>query len=137
MKQARLRSVGKFLILSVFHISQKEDVVLALARHELDLNTMGRDRTPSMSNAVTRLAGNDILRITELIIQAYERLSVSVEAINRRIDTIERIMVAAFLIFCLMIYYRAIHLDLSGREITLEVLHVGSCIPQAPFRKRE
>ena len=46
-------------------------------------------------------------------------------------------MVAAFLVFCLVIDNRAVDFNLAGREVALEVLHIGGGVPQAPFLKRE
>ena len=46
-------------------------------------------------------------------------------------------MVAALLVFGLVIYHRALHLHFSCREVALEVLHVCSGVPEAPFGQRE
>ena len=46
-------------------------------------------------------------------------------------------MIAAFLVFRLVVDDRPVHFHLSRGEVTLEVLHVRSGIPQAPFGKRE
>ena len=89
-----------------------------------------------MGDAVRGNACKDVLRITELVIQTYESLSVCIESVHRCIHTIERIVVTTFLVFCLVVDDRAVHLNLSGREVSLEVLHISSCIPKAPLRKR-
>ena len=46
-------------------------------------------------------------------------------------------MIATFLVFSLVIYDRTVHLNLTCREVPLEILHIRSGIPKAPFRKRE
>ena len=50
-------------------------------------------------------------------------------------------MIASLLVFGLVIQCREIrcllNLDLSGREVTLEILIVGSGIPQTPLGIRE
>ena len=86
-----------------------------------------------MSHTVRSLSCKNVLRITELIVQAYEGLPVGVESIDRNIHTIEGIVVTALLIFSFMIYHRTIHLHLSCREVALKVLHIGSSIPQTPL----
>ena len=89
-----------------------------------------------MGDAVRGNACKDVLRITELVVQTDESLPVCIESVHRSVHAIERIVVTALLVFCLMIDNRTIHLNLSGREVSLEVLHIGSCIPKAPLRKR-
>ena len=46
-------------------------------------------------------------------------------------------MVAALAVFGLVIDGRTLYLHLTRREVALEVLHVGSSIPEAPFGKGE
>ena len=46
-------------------------------------------------------------------------------------------MIAAFAVFGLVIYRRAVYLNLARREIALKVLHVGLRVPQAPFDEAE
>ena len=46
-------------------------------------------------------------------------------------------MIAALTVFGLVVDDRALDFDLTGREVALEVLHVGRCIPQAPLGKGE
>ena len=133
--QLALSVKHELLLLLILNIAKKEYIVLALARLQLYLNIMRSYRTPSMSYAACRHTCHYILRITELVVQTDESLSVSIESVHRSIHAVECIMVAALLVFGLMIYHRTVHLNLSGREITLEVLHVGSGIPQAPLRE--
>ena len=46
-------------------------------------------------------------------------------------------MVAALAIFRLVVDGAALNLDLAGRKITLEILHIRSSIPEAPLLERE
>ena len=46
-------------------------------------------------------------------------------------------MVAPLLVFGLVVYGRAVDLHLAGREIALEILHIGGGVPQTPFLERE
>ena len=46
-------------------------------------------------------------------------------------------MVAALLIFRLVINDRSVYLHLTGREVALEILHVGRCVPKAPLLETE
>ena len=77
------------------------------------------------------------LRISKLIVQAYEGLTVGVEALDGGVHVIESVVVAALAVFGLVIDCRALDLDFARREVTLEVLHVRSGIPQTPFLERE
>ena len=52
---------------------------------------------------IAGLALDDSLRIGKLVIEAYKRLAIGIIALDRGIDMLERIMVAALTIFCLMI----------------------------------
>ena len=88
-----------------------------------------------MSDAVRSHACDHILRVAELVIQSYEGLSVCIEAVHRGIHAIERIVVATLLVLSLMIDHRAVDLNLSGREVSLEILHVRSSVPETPLRK--
>ena len=45
-------------------------------------------------------------------------------------------MVAALLVLGLVIDHRAVDLNLSCREVSLEILHVSSGIPETPLCKR-
>ena len=119
----------KLLLLIIFYIAEQEYIVPALSWSKLYLYIMRCNRAPAMRYAVSGNSCNDILRITELIVQADESLSVSIKTVHRRIHAVESIVVTTLLVFCLMIDDRSIHLNLTCGEITLEVLHVGSGIP--------
>ena len=125
----------ELLILPVLYISKEEYIVPALARFEFHLDIMRSYRAPAVGYAASRHAFHDILRVTELVVKTYECLPVGVESVHRSVHAIERIVVAALLVFGLVIYYRTVHLNLSCREVTLEILHVCSGIPEAPLRE--
>ena len=135
MEQTRCL-ISKLLFLCILHITEHKHIVLALARGKFHLNIMRCYRTPSVRYAVSTYTLDHLLRIAELVIQANESLSVCIETVNRCVHAVERIMVAAFLIFRLMIDDRSVHLNLAGREVALEVLHIRSCIPEAPLCER-
>ena len=88
-----------------------------------------------MRDAVRSHACDHILRVAELVIQSYEGLSVCIEAVHRGIHAVERIVVATLLVLGLVIYHRAVDLNLSCREISLEILHIRSGVPETPLRK--
>ena len=46
-------------------------------------------------------------------------------------------MVAALLVFRFVVDDATVDFHLSGREVALEVLHIGSGVPQAPLLERE
>jgi hypothetical protein len=52
---------------------------------------------------IAGLALDDSLRIGKLVIEAYKRLAIGIIALDGGVDMIERIMVAALTIFCLMV----------------------------------
>ena len=87
--------------------------------------------------AVARTSLDHGIRIGKLIIEADERLTVGVEALDRNVHTVEGVVIAALAVFGLVVDHRVLDFDLTGREIALEVLHVGRCIPQAPLGKGE
>ena len=82
-----------------------------------------------MCHAVLGLTSHYTVRTRELVVQTNETLAVGIEAVDRCIHAIERIVVASLLVFCLVIDHTAVYLHFSRREITLEILHVGSCVP--------
>ena len=133
--QLALSVKHELLLLLILHIAKKEYIILALARLQLNLYIMRSYRAPAMRYTACRYARHDILRITELIVQTDESLSVSIESVHRGIHAVECVMVAALLVFGLMIDHRTVHLNLTGREVALEVLHISSGIPQAPLRE--
>ena len=90
-----------------------------------------------MGKAVAWFALRHSLRLRELVVEPDETLAVGVISLDFCIDGIESIVVAALTILCLVIDGRAFHLYLAGGEVALEVLHIGGCIPQAPFGKGE
>ena len=64
-------------------------------------------------------------------------LAVGIVALNLGIHCVESIVVAALTIFGLVIEGRAFYLYFARREVALEVLHIGGCVPEAPFGKGE
>ena len=50
---------------------------------------------------------------------------------------IEGIVIAALAVFGLMIDGRALNLNFASREVALEVLHIGSGIPETPLLEAE
>ena len=94
-----------------------------------------------MCHAISRPAIQYRLRFAQFVIQSDESFSVGIKALHVLVDRIVGIMIASLLVFGLMIQCREIrcllNLDLSGREVTLEILIVGSGIPQTPLGIRE
>ena len=46
-------------------------------------------------------------------------------------------MIATFTVFGLVVDHRSLYLHLTGREVTLKILHVGGRVPETPLHKRE
>ena len=89
-----------------------------------------------MGHGIARGSGKDLLRRLKAIVHADECLPVCVEAVEGTVYAKEGIMVPAFPVFGLVIQHVPFHLYLSGREVALEVFHIGRGVPKAPLGKR-
>ena len=120
----------------VFDISEHEDNILACARLKSEVEALRSDGAPAVSHAVAGCAGQHLLRSVEAIVHPEESLTVGIEAVEGPVRSEECVMIAALPVFRLMINRIAFHLHFPRREIALEVLHVGGCIPEAPLHER-
>ena len=76
------------------------------------------------------LALADTLRIGKLVVESDKRLTVGIETLDGGVaQCVVGIVVAAFLVFGLVIDGGTVNLYLAGRPVALEVLHVGGSIP--------
>ena len=98
---------------------------------------MRGDGAPTVGVAVAGLAIDYYLGIGKLVIETYEGFAIGIEALDRGVYMVERIMVATLTVLGLVIDGATLDLDFASREITLEILHIGSSIPQAPLLERE
>ena len=128
---------AELLVLLVLHIAQQEDEVAALAWLQGYFDVVRCDRAPSVGKTVAWLAFHHSFRLGKLVVESDEALAVGIVALNLGIHCVESIVVAALTIFGLVIDGRAFYLYFARREVALEVLHVGSSIPEAPFGKGE
>ncbi len=96
---------------------------------------MGGDGRPSMRDAHFRISQGDHAGFFKTVVQPHEGLPVSVVPLNGNIHGIKGIVVAPFFVFCLVVEHAPFDFDLSGREIALEIFHVGRGVPQGPFHK--
>ena len=128
---------AELLVLLVLHISQQEDEVAALAWLQGNLDIMRCDRAPSVGKTVAWLAFHHDFRLGKLVVESDEALAVGIVALNLGIHSVESVVVAALTVFGLVIDGRTLYLHLARREVALEVLHVGSSIPEAPLCKGE
>ena len=87
----------------VLDVAEEEHEVLRLARGQCNLDVMRGDGAPAVGVAVTRLALHHSLRIGELVVEAYERLAIGIEALNIRIHMIESVVVTALAILGLVV----------------------------------
>ena len=127
----------ELLVLFVLDISQQKDEVFRLTGLQLYLNIMRGNGTPSVCMTIAWFSLDNSIRIGKFVIESYEGLTISVETLNLRIHMVESIVVATLAIFCLVIDGATLNLDFSCREVTLEILHVSSSIPQTPLFERE
>ncbi len=118
-------------------ISQQEHEVAALAWLQSNLDIVACYGAPAVCHAVLRRSSHDAVGVCELVIESDERLAVGVEALHRCVYGVEREVVAALLVFGFVVDYASVNLHLASREVALEVLHVGGCVPQAPLCERE
>ena len=86
---------------------------------------------------VTGLTLHHGIGVGKLVIQAHEGLAIGIEALNLRIHMIERIVLTTLAVFRLVIDSAALDLYFTRGEVTLEVLHIRSGIPQTPLLERE
>ena len=127
----------ELLLLFVFDIAKEEHEVARLARLEGDLDIVGGDGAPAVGMTVAGLALHDCLRIGKFVVETYESLAIGIEALYLSVYMIEGIVIAALAIFGLMIDGRALNLNFASREVALEILHVGSGIPETPLLEAE
>ena len=127
----------ELLFLPVLDVSEHEDEVLLLAGLELYLDVVRCHGAPAVGLAVARASFHHGLGVAELVVEAHERFAVGVVAVDGDVDAVEGVVVAALLVFGLVVDDRAVDFDLAGREVALEVLHVGGGVPEAPFGERE
>jgi len=127
----------KLLILFILDITQQEDEVLALTGLEGYFDIVRSNRTPTMGMRVAGLTLHDCIGISKLVIKTNEGLTVGIEALDRGIHMIESVVVTTLTILGLMIDRRSFDFHFTRREVTLEVLHVGSSIPETPLLERE
>ena len=90
---------------------------------------MGGYRAPSVGVAVAGTAFYHGIRSVKTIVKANKRLTIGVETVDGNIDTVVGVVVASLTVFGLVVDDRTFNLYLAGREIALEVLHVGGGVP--------
>ena len=86
-----------------FHIAQAEYQVLAFARSKFKFYVMRRNGRPTLRNRIVRLALENGVGTFKSVVKSEKTLAVSIKALNIRVYGIEREMVAAFLVFGLVI----------------------------------
>ena len=128
-----------FLPFRQFDVAEREDERLRLARLQGDGQRMRGDRAPAVRDRVAALPREHGLRPVEAAVEAEERLAVGVEAVHRRVDAVEGVMVAPLAVFGLVVERPPAvrDLDLARGEVALEVLHVRRGVPEAPLGERE
>ena len=90
-----------------------------------------------MCNAVGAGAVSDCLRISRTVIQSDKGISGSIKSVDRMIDRIYRIVIAAFPVFRLVINGTSGNLYFTCRKIPLEVRRIVRCIPETEFNIAE
>ena len=73
------------------------------------------------------------LRIISASVGTKEGLSVCIKAGNISVDRVDTVVVTTLSVLGLVENGRAYYLNLTGTEVSLEVLHIVICIPQTPL----
>ena len=125
-------------IVVIFNITENEDKCLGLTGQKFKLQEVGCHGAPAVGDASESLSGADSVGVVEAVIKPEEGLAVGVEPVDGPVYMIEGIMIAPFLILSLMIDGLTVvfNLHLAGREIALEILHIGLRVPKTPFLER-
>ena len=117
------------------YITEAEYKLLLLAGRKLDLKVVRSDRRPALRNGHIGLARENSVGALKAVVQTEEALAVGVIALNGSINGVEREVIAALLVFGLVVNGGAEYLDLAGVEVSLEVGGIVVCVPEAPFDK--
>ena len=123
----------EFLLLRQLRITQPEEQRLFLTGRKRQLQPQRGNGRPAGGNAAEAgplLHGNRLPPGPEA---AQEGVPVRVEAGNRRVDGVERIVIPALPVFRLVVDGRAFELHLADVPVALEVGCVVHGVPEAPF----
>ena len=134
-KSVVVSALVKLLIDGHFHIAQAEYQIPALVGSKLHLNIVGRHRRPALRHGHIGLAREYRIGALKAVVQPEEALPVGVVAVDGAVYGVEREVIAALLVFGLVVDSRAEYLNLAGVEVPLEVGGVVVCVPQAPLQK--
>ena len=116
---------------SGFSIAEHINQAAAFAGLQGDVDLMHADRGPAVCHRVGAGALFDDLRVGVAAPGAQERIAAGVKAIHRRVDGVQRVVVAALTVLGFVVDRAALDLDLAGRKIALEVGGIIHGVPQA------
>ncbi len=125
------------VILRILAVTEGEDVILAFARSQLNLDAVGTDGCPAACHGVLGLACENNVGLAETVVETKEGLTVGVEAADRSVDGEDRVVVAALAVLGLVVDGAADDLNLADGEVSLEVGHIIVSIPQTELNKAE
>ncbi len=125
----------KFRLRRILHIPQYEDQLLACPGLQRKVETVRSHRAPPVRHGIARRAGKYLLRRIKTVVHADERLPVGIEPVVRTVHAVESVMVAPLPILRLVIEHIRLHLHFAGRQVALEILHVGGRIPETPLHE--
>ena len=127
----------EFLALGVLVIAEHKDDGAAFAGLQTQLDVIGGDRLPAISNRVIRLALFHSAWAIPAAPGPKEILPLGVEAFQLLGTGEEREVFAAFAVLGLVINDLVDDLDLAGGKIALEIGEVVERFPQAEFGRGE
>ena len=123
-----------FFLLRVFNVAETEDDALALPGEQCKVELLGRDGLPAVGDAVRAAAAENGRGAGGGAVNADEGVAGGVKGAARPVGPEDGIVVAPLAVFGLVIDRAAIHLDLAGGIVALEVRGVVHRVPEAEFQ---
>jgi hypothetical protein len=121
----------EFLIDGILVVAEHEDDLAGLAGLQFELDLVGADGRPAVSDGVGELTGFDGGRLVPAAIAAQEGFALGVESRAGLGTGKVREVIAALAVLRLVINHAVFHFHLSGVEVALEVGAVVLGVPEA------
>jgi len=125
------------IILRILAVAEGEDVILALAGSQLNLDAVGTDGCPAACDRVGGFASEYSLGLAEAVVETEEGLAVGIKAADRSVYGEDSVVVAALTVLSLVIDGAADDLDFADGEVSLEVGHIIISVPQTELNEAE
>ena len=126
-----------FFLLRIFDVAETEDDALALPGEQREIKLLGRDGLPAVGNAVRAAAAENGRGTGGGAVNADKGVARGVKGTARPVGPENGVMVAPLAVLGLVIDRAAIHLDLAGGVVALEVGAVVHRVPETEFEIRK